>query len=133
MNDSSDHTVHPGRTQLFAILGLMFVLILAPTLGTWLRGDLSRFAIQLPSLALTFMLFRALLGGAWWARQTAVALAFLGGMLAALLGMLASASTLWGYAVFAVGLVFILCGFGIIGLPAIDEYLTSRRSRRKKA
>ncbi|WP_027481327.1 hypothetical protein [Deinococcus pimensis] len=121
---------HPGRAQLLALLGLMFVLIAGPAVAMWVRGDFSRFAAQLPSLALTFMLFRALLGGAWWARQVTVALAFVGGMIAAVLGMLASAATLWGYAVFAVGFVFILCGFGIIGLPAVDAYLEGRRGRR---
>lgn len=118
-----------GRSQLTAVLGVMFVLVLGPVLAGWVRGDLDRWPWQLLSLLLTFLLFRNVLSGARWARQVTVALAFLGGAIAALLGVLFSGSTLLGYAVFVVGLVFILCGFAIISSPAIDAFLSSARRR----
>ena len=119
-----------GRTQLVGVLGVMFVLVLAPVLVEWVRRDFDRWPWQLLSATLTLLLFRRVLDGARWARQVTVAMAFLGGAIAALLGVLFTGATALGYAVFVVGLVFILCGFAIISSPAIDAYLTGVARRR---
>lgn len=119
-----------GRGQLLLILGALFVLILAPSLAEWLRGQTVRLAGQLVTLALSGALFWQVFSGARWARHVTVTLAFVGGIVAVFLGLLVSAGSSAGLFVFFVGLAFIACGFALIALPDVDAYLRSRRARR---
>ncbi|WP_157448906.1 hypothetical protein [Deinococcus peraridilitoris] len=119
-----------GRGQLLLILGMLLVLILAPMLAEWLRGDLRRVGGHLLTLGLTAGLFGQAFRGTRWARHLTVALAFIGGMLAALLGLIASTGSDWGFVVFFVGLAFIGCGFALIALPDVETYLEARRGER---
>lgn len=120
-----------GRGQLLLILGVLLVLIVAPMLAEWLRGDVRRPGVQLLTLGLSTALFAQAFRGARWARHLTVALAFIGGMLAAVLGLIASLGSVWGFVVFFVGLLFIACGFALISLPDVESYLESRRRERR--
>lgn len=112
------------------VLGALFVLIVAPPLARWLRGDTARLVPQLVTVACSGALLWQVWRGVLWARQLTVALAFLGGLVAVVLGLIVSAGSTWGLAVLLVGALFLACGVGLVASPDVAAFLRSRHRVR---
>jgi hypothetical protein len=119
-----------GRAQTQLALGVLLVLVMAPTVSNWVRGDFQYLGSKLVGFALSALVLWQVYRGSRVALYVTLGLSVLGGLTLMLL------SPLGGFSVRSLilllaGLAFAVCGLALYAHAPIKVFLEAqRRSRR---
>jgi hypothetical protein len=119
-----------GRAQTQLALGVLLVLVMAPTVSNWVRGDVQYLGSKLAGFAISALVLWQVYRGSRVALYITLGLSVLGGLTLMLL------SPLGGFSVRSLilllaGLAFAVCGLALYAHAPIKAFLEAQRRARQ--